>query len=47
MVEIGQGQWCGKCHGRVSFPLTDCVRCHSQPKVAGVAVEVPPNEPKK
>lgn len=47
MVEISQGQWCGRCHGKVSFPLTDCVRCHSQPKVAGVTVEVPPSEPKK
>ncbi len=32
MQEISQGQWCGRCHGKVSFPLTDCVRCHSQPK---------------
>lgn len=32
MQEISQGKWCGKCHGKVSFPLTDCVRCHSQPK---------------
>ncbi len=32
MQEIVQGQWCGRCHGKVSFPLTDCTRCHSQAK---------------
>lgn len=32
MVEIGQGKWCGRCHGKVAFPLTDCNRCHVSPK---------------
>lgn len=32
MQGITQGKWCGRCHGKVSFPLTDCNRCHSQPK---------------
>ncbi|MBI5827250.1 MAG: hypothetical protein HZB22_05950 [Deltaproteobacteria bacterium] len=32
MVGIVQGQWCGRCHGKVSFPLTDCNRCHVSPK---------------
>ena len=32
MVGIREGKWCGQCHGRVSFPLTDCTRCHSEPK---------------
>lgn len=32
MQEIVKGKWCGRCHGKVSFPLTDCKRCHSQPK---------------
>jgi c(7)-type cytochrome triheme protein len=32
MQGISQGKWCGRCHGKVSFPLTDCTRCHSQPK---------------
>lgn len=32
MQGITQGKWCGRCHGKVSFPLTDCTRCHSQPK---------------
>lgn len=29
MFEILQGQYCGQCHGAVSFPLTQCQRCHS------------------
>ncbi len=30
------GQKCGTCHGKVSFPFSECKRCHSQPKkVAG------------
>ena len=24
-----QGEKCGQCHGAVSFPLTECLRCHS------------------
>jgi c(7)-type cytochrome triheme protein len=28
MSHIIEGQYCGVCHGRVAFPLTDCVRCH-------------------
>ncbi|GMR04208.1 MAG: hypothetical protein BMS9Abin23_0099 [Thermodesulfobacteriota bacterium] len=31
MMKIISGQYCGVCHGRVSFPLEDCFRCHSQP----------------
>ena len=34
MVGIVQGQWCGRCHGKVAFPLTDCNKCHSAPKKA-------------
>lgn len=29
MMEILQGEFCGQCHGAVSFPLTECDRCHS------------------
>ncbi|MEO5378270.1 MAG: hypothetical protein H7832_10895 [Magnetococcus sp. DMHC-6] len=29
MIAILQGQYCGVCHGAVSFPLTECNRCHS------------------
>lgn len=31
MMKIISGQYCGTCHGRVSFPIEDCFRCHSQP----------------
>jgi len=29
MGAILEGEFCGRCHGAVSFPLTDCNRCHS------------------
>lgn len=29
MLEILSGRYCGRCHGAVSFPLTECNRCHS------------------
>jgi c(7)-type cytochrome triheme protein len=32
MVGIAEGKWCGRCHGKVAFPLTDCQRCHVKPK---------------
>lgn len=32
MQGIAKGKWCGRCHGKVSFPLTDCKRCHAIPK---------------
>jgi len=32
MVDIASGQYCGRCHNRVAFPLTDCLRCHVKPK---------------
>ena len=31
MTEIFEGKWCGKCHGKVSFPVhkfSNCRRCH-------------------
>lgn len=31
MRSILQGEYCGRCHGAVSFPLTECNRCHSVP----------------
>ena len=31
MLAILQGEYCGRCHGAVSFPLTECNRCHSVP----------------
>lgn len=32
MLEILNGEQCGVCHGAVSFPLTECFRCHSVPR---------------
>ncbi|MBW2389390.1 MAG: hypothetical protein JRG89_13260 [Deltaproteobacteria bacterium] len=29
MLAILTGRYCGRCHGAVSFPLTECARCHS------------------
>jgi hypothetical protein len=29
MERILEGEFCGVCHGAVSFPLTECNRCHS------------------
>ncbi len=34
MLQILQGEQCGVCHGAVSFPLTECNRCHSVPRPA-------------
>jgi c(7)-type cytochrome triheme protein len=31
MLKFMSGRYCGACHGRVSFPLGDCFRCHSEP----------------
>lgn len=32
MEKILQGEFCGRCHGTVAFPVSDCFRCHSRPK---------------
>lgn len=32
MLRILDGEQCGLCHGAVSFPLTECNRCHSVPR---------------
>ena len=32
MVKITNGEYCGRCHGRVAFPLAECDRCHVKPK---------------
>jgi c(7)-type cytochrome triheme protein len=32
MAGISRGKWCGRCHGKIAFPLTDCMRCHVSPK---------------
>lgn len=32
MPKIAAGEYCGRCHNRVAFPLADCNRCHVRPK---------------
>ena len=32
MTKIAAGQFCGRCHNRVAFPLEDCLRCHVKEK---------------
>ena len=32
MDAIAKGEFCGRCHGKVAFSLSDCNRCHSRPK---------------
>ena len=34
MTKILNGEQCGLCHGAVSFPLTECNRCHSVPNAS-------------
>jgi c(7)-type cytochrome triheme protein len=29
MLAILNGEYCGRCHGAVAFPLTECNRCHN------------------
>jgi len=48
MSKILDGEYCGLCHGAVSFPLTECNRCHSvvgegqlPAADSGAAVDVP------
>jgi c(7)-type cytochrome triheme protein len=35
MLDVLNGEYCGRCHGAVSFPLTECKRCHSRDRQAG------------
>lgn len=32
MLDILNGEYCGRCHDAVAFPLTECKRCHSVPR---------------
>ena len=51
MAGILLGEKCGVCHGKVAFPVSECVRCHSKPKGDGAAAQktgtTPPDAPKK
>ena len=40
MVGIRQGKWCGRCHDKVAFPISDCNRCHNHPKGRAVGKDV-------
>lgn len=31
MLKIVSGEYCGRCHGKVAFPLSNCLRCHRLP----------------
>lgn len=37
MEDILAGEYCGRCHGAVAFPPTDCLRCHNVERGVGVA----------
>jgi len=42
MLAILQGEFCGRCHGAVAFPLTECNRCHSvRPEVPSAFESIP------
>ena len=40
MLGIRQGKWCGRCHDKVAFPISDCNRCHNQPKGTPIGKDV-------
>ncbi|MBK5105045.1 MAG: hypothetical protein JJE42_12425 [Burkholderiales bacterium] len=42
MQRILQGEQCGVCHGAVSFPLTQCGRCHNTPRKRPLPVAAVP-----
>jgi c(7)-type cytochrome triheme protein len=37
MFEILNGDYCGRCHGAVAFPPTQCERCHNVPRTSTAA----------
>jgi c(7)-type cytochrome triheme protein len=45
MFKILAGEQCGICHGAVSFPLTECSRCHSVVRPGQVRPVIPPGFP--
>lgn len=42
MLKILEGEQCGICHGAISFPLTECTRCHSIPRPGQMKPVLPP-----
>jgi c(7)-type cytochrome triheme protein len=45
MFQILAGEQCGICHGAVSFPLTECFRCHSVLRPGQARTVAPPGMP--
>jgi c(7)-type cytochrome triheme protein len=47
MAAILMGQYCGVCHGKVAFPVSECSKCHSKSKSGPqtVSAPVPPPPP--
>jgi c(7)-type cytochrome triheme protein len=43
MFDILNGEYCGRCHGAVAFPLTDCKRCHNLPRGSTAAARARTN----
>jgi c(7)-type cytochrome triheme protein len=37
MFDILNGEYCGRCHSAVAFPLTECNRCHNVPRTPSTA----------
>ena len=35
MERIVEGEFCGRCHGKVAFPIFDCMRCHARAREKG------------
>ncbi len=40
MSGVIKGDWCGRCHAKVAFPLEDCMRCHVKPKSGAKKAQV-------
>ncbi len=40
MLGITKGKWCARCHNSVSFPISDCNRCHTVGKNETVESDV-------
>lgn len=41
MLAMLNGEQCGRCHGAVAFPLTECNRCHNVSHTSGPAAARP------
>lgn len=39
MWKILDGKYCGRCHGKIAFPLRECYRCHMERQPKEKAVE--------